>query len=96
MFFDDLGWPLAIGLAIASVLIIVALLLGLYRLAKGPDVFDRVMAFELVSGTCLCAIVLFAIHFDQPVMLEVAFALAVIGFLGAVAFARYLENGGCE
>lgn len=93
MYFEELGFPLALAVAVASALLLAALGMALWRVARGPSPFDRILALELVSGTCLGAIVLFAIHFGQPIMLEAAFILALIGFLGTVAFARYLEKG---
>ena len=96
MFFEDLGWPMAVAMVIASLLFLASLAMGLWWVARGDSVFDRIVALELVSGICLCIIVMFAIHFDKQVLLEVAFFIALIGFLGTVAFARYLERGGGE
>lgn len=96
MYFDELGMPLAVATVIASLLFLAALGMALWRIAKGPTVFDRVVALELVGGICLTIIIMFAIHFDQQVLMESAFAIALISFLGTVAFARYLERGGGE
>ena len=72
----------------------VPLLLGFVRLAKGPSLPDRVVALDFmtavavaVSGTC-------AILIDNPVFLDVAMVLALITFVGTVAFAWYLERRG--
>lgn len=94
MFFEGLSWPLAAAMWIATVLYLAALVMAFYRIVKGPTVFDRIVALDLVAGLCLCMIVLFAIHFEKPVLIDAAFAIAVVGFLGTVAFARYLERGG--
>ncbi|WOO39885.1 monovalent cation/H+ antiporter complex subunit F [Rubellicoccus peritrichatus] len=94
MYFEELGLPIAIAMVVASVLFLSALGLALWRIVNGPTMFDRVVALELVSGICLGIIIMFAIHFDQQVLMEAAFAIALIGFLGTVAFARYLERGG--
>jgi multisubunit Na+/H+ antiporter MnhF subunit len=37
--------------------------------------------------------VVIAIGFNQGIFLDSAFALAVVSYLGTVAFARYLERG---
>ncbi|MGB0743282.1 MAG: monovalent cation/H+ antiporter complex subunit F [Opitutales bacterium] len=47
----------------------------------------------MIGGICLCAIIFFAIHFDQQVLLDAAFAIALVSFIGTVAFARYLGGG---
>lgn len=63
------------------------------RIIKGPTPFDRVVALDLVGGVCLCLIVLFSIFFEQQVLLEAAFGISLVSFLGTVAFARYLGRG---
>lgn len=68
--------------------------LALRRIVRGPSAFDRVVALDLIGGLCLCIIVLLAIYFEQPVLLDSAFAIAVVSFIATVAFARYLGKGG--
>lgn len=96
MYFEELGLPLALGSLITSLFLVAALTLALLRVVRGPTAFDRVVALDLMGGTCLCAIVLFAIHFDQQVLLDAAFAIALVSFIGTVAFARYLGKGAGE
>lgn len=94
MYFDQLGLALSIGMLVASILYLAAFVMAFIRIVVGPSIFDRVIALDMVGGLCLGLIVLFAIYFEQPVLLDAAFAIAVVGFLGTVAFARYLERGG--
>lgn len=93
MYFNELSLPLAIGSLVGSFLILVAFFLALLRVMRGPTPFDRVVALDLIGGICLCAIIFFAIHFDQQVLLDAAFAIALVSFIGTVAFARYLGGG---
>ena len=86
--------PLAFGSLIASLFLVAAFALALVRIVKGPTAFDRVVALDLIGGICLCVIVTFAVHFDQEVLLDAAFVIALVSFLGTVAFARYLGKGG--
>lgn len=96
MYFDELGLPLALGTLIASLFLVAALALALVRVIKGPTPFDRIVALDLIGGICLCLIVMFAIHFGQKVLLDAAFVIALVSFIGTVAFARYLAKGGGE
>lgn len=96
MYFDELSMPLALASLIGSVLLVAAFASALWRIVKGPTAFDRVVALDLIGGLCLCIIVMFAIHFDQPVLLDAAFVIALVSFIGTVAFARYLAKGGGE
>ena len=93
MYFDELSFPLALGSLIASLLLVAALVLALARVIKGPTPFDRIVALDLIGGICLCLIVMFAIQFGQQVLLDSAFVIALVSFIGTVAFARYLVRG---
>ena len=90
MYFEQLSWPLAIGTLVGSLLILAALGLAIVRILRGPTSFDRVVALDLIGGICLCAMIFFAIYFNQQVLMDAAFAIALVSFIGTVAFARYL------
>lgn len=96
MYFEELGLPLALASIVGSLFLVAAFALALWRIAKGPTAFDRVVALDLIGGLCLCIIVMFAIHFDQAVLLDAAVAIALVSFIGTVAFARYLGKGDGE
>lgn len=93
MFFENSSSLIGIALSIALVFLILALSIALWRIVRAESAFDRVVALDLIGGICLCCLVVFAIGFQQPVLLDSAFALAVMSYLGTVAFARYLERG---
>lgn len=86
--------PLALALPIATAMVLTALLLAVWRLWRGPTDADRILALDLIAGTGLALIVLLALRHGQPVFLDVAVALAVIGFVGTVALARRLDRSG--
>ena len=62
------------------------------RLVRGPYLPDRVIALDLISILAMGFIVTYAVRFNQPNFLDVAIILAIISFLGTVAFAYYLER----
>jgi len=93
MFFNDTSPIIAAALLIALCFLVLALTVALSRIVRSESDFDRVVAMDLVGGVCLCCLVLFAIGFRQQILLDCAFALAVMSYLGTVAFARYLERG---
>lgn len=83
-----LNWALAFGLAALSL----SLLLTLYRLLKGPSLPDRVMALDLLAFIAVGFIALYSVATGQEVYLDAAIALALIAFLGTLAFARFVER----
>ena len=89
----DLGMTdLAARLALAMVGL--ALFLAFVRLVRGPTLPDRVVALDLIGVLSVGMIAAWAVAMDQPVLLDPAAVLALVGFLGTVAFARYLERRG--
>ncbi len=61
------------------------------RLVLGPTAADRAVALDLITvlGTGLMAVL--ALLAGSELYLDVALALALVGFLGTVALARYLS-----
>jgi multicomponent Na+:H+ antiporter subunit F len=72
----------------------IPLMLGFLRLALGPSLPDRVVALDFMTAVAVAVAGLWAIASDDPVFLDVAMVLALITFVGTVAFARYLERRG--
>jgi len=69
-----------------------SVLLILARFLKGPSTPDRVVALDLLITTGISIIATFSILTDKAVFLDIAMILALIGFLGTVAFSYYLEK----
>ncbi|MDW8098161.1 MAG: cation:proton antiporter [Anaerolineae bacterium] len=69
-----------------------AMILAFIRLVQGPTLPDRVIALDLIGTLGMGTIAVYAIARDLPVLLDVAIVLALLSFLGTIAFARYLER----
>lgn len=70
----------------------ISALLVFIRLLKGPAVVDRVIALDLIITIGIGIITVYSIRMDQKVLLDVAIILALIAFLGTVAFSYYIEK----
>ena len=79
-------------LTIVYTMLSAALFLAFVRLARGPSLPDRVVALDLTAVIAVGIIAAYAIDVDQRVFLDAALVVALIGFLGTVAFARYVEQ----
>ena len=78
---------------IVLVIISVALILDFYRFVKGPLASDRVMATDTMTVTTAALLVFLGYLFDRYIYLDIALIYAVLGFIGVVVIARYLEGG---
>ena len=71
----------------------VAFAVACVRLVRGPTLPDRVVALELITTIFVGVVAVWAIVSRQTVYLDVGIVLALVGFLSAVAFARYMVLG---
>jgi multicomponent Na+:H+ antiporter subunit F len=76
--------------------LLVSLLLACVRLAKGPTFADRVLALDLVGTVVLSLILVFCVFSRQAAYLDVALALALVGFLGSTFYGRFIDREGKE
>jgi len=82
-----------VALYITIALVTVAALLNVYRVIKGPDAPDRVLALDTLYINAIALIVLLGITLQTRMYLESALLIAVMGFVGTVAMAKYLKRG---
>lgn len=75
------------------VLISLSILSFVYRLVKGPSTPDRVIALDAIGVGLITLIGLISILFDTIFFLEVILLLAVLSFIGTVAFSKFTEKG---
>ncbi len=58
----------------------------------GPSLPDRVVGLDMLTVLMVAFAAAFAIAVEETAFLDVAIVLALVGFLGTVAFARYAER----
>lgn len=75
-------------------MIITAMGLALFRLVRGPTLPDRVVALDLITVLAAAMLALDTLATRQSVFIDAAIVLALMSFLGTIAFARYLERRG--
>ena len=71
----------------------VALLVAFIRLVKGPSLPDRIVAMDLIGVLVVGIIVVLAGSSGVRATLDAAIVIALVGFLGTVAYATYVERG---
>ncbi len=70
-----------------------ALAMNLWRLFKGPGVADRILALDTMVINVIGLIVLTGIATNSGTSFEAALLLAMVGFVGTVAYAKFLLRG---
>ena len=74
-------------------MIALAMLLTAWRLFVGPTRGDRILALDTMVINAIALIVLFGIHEQSAFYFEAALLLAMVGFVGTVAYAKFLLRG---
>ncbi len=82
-----------IACAIAAATIAIASLLTLIRLARGPDVLDRILALDTLVINTIGLIVVIGLWFRTTMYFEAALLFAMVGFLTTVALCKFLLRG---
>jgi multicomponent Na+:H+ antiporter subunit F len=73
--------------------ILCGMLLTLYRAVRGPGVFNRVAAVNVIGTKTIVLLVVMGYYFERPYFFDIALLYAMINFIGTLIFARYLERG---
>ena len=78
--------------AVALTMLAAAACLTFVRLLKGPTLPDRVVAIDLIGVLMVCILVVTAASSGEQAFLDVGMVVALISFVGTVAYARYIER----
>jgi len=84
---------LNLAVLLAMALLGVALLLNAWRLFRGPDASDRILALDTLYINAAAVIVLYGIHIGRADFFEAALLIALLGFVSTMALAKYLLRG---
>lgn len=79
--------------SIATAIAVLGLVLSGYRFLKGPWAIDRTVALDVMTIIATSLIVAFALFSGRRIYVDVGLVYGLVGFVGVVALARYLEGG---
>jgi len=77
----------------AALCVIVAMGLASIRLLKGPSAQDRVLAFDALYINGLLSLLILGIRSRSTVYFDMALLIALFGFVGSAALAKFLLRG---
>jgi multicomponent Na+:H+ antiporter subunit F len=83
----EISTPFYVGV----LLLTLAIVLTFIRLLRGPSLPDRVVALDLLTTVAIAGSAIYAMATNQPAFIDVATVLALISFLGTIAFAYYID-----
>lgn len=77
----------------AGIVLAFGMVAAFVRLVLGPSLADRVVAVDTLAVMAIGALVLVSVAEGQPVLLDIALAIALVMFIGTVAMAMTIERG---
>lgn len=78
---------------IALIFLSISIMIGLYRVIKGPSMPDRVIALDTIGINLISAVAVISIALDTQAYLEVILLLGILSFITTVAFSKFIERG---
>jgi multicomponent Na+:H+ antiporter subunit F len=77
----------------AIVFLTLSILVGIYRVVKGPSTADRVQALDFIGINLIASIAIFSILLHTHAYFDLILLVGILSFVGTIAFARYIERG---
>jgi multicomponent Na+:H+ antiporter subunit F len=74
-----------------GVILTVVILIPLYRVLRGPTLFDRMLGASAIGTKTMVLIVVIGFIFNRlDMFIDITLAYAILNFIGTIAVARYL------
>ena len=81
------------SITVAQILLVLAAACAVFRLLYGPRAQDRVLGLDTLYVNSMLLLVVFGISSGSTLYFEVALVIALLGFVGTVALAKFLLRG---
>lgn len=81
------------ALPLAMLMLALAMALCLVRALRGPAAQDRVLALDGMYLSGMLLMLVLALHQGSILYLEAALVIALLGFVGTTALAKFLLRG---
>jgi len=84
---------LTYSLAIAQMILAMAMGCAAFRIFRGPRAQDRVLGFDTLYLNAMLLLLTLGIQSGRTLYFETALVMALLGFVGTVALAKFLLRG---
>ena len=84
---------LTFAILAAQLLLLLAMACSLVRMVRGPRAQDRVLALDAFYVNAMLLLLAVGLRSDSVLYVEAAMIIALLGFAGTLAFAKFLLRG---
>lgn len=81
------------ALDFATVAVALAMALCGWRLLRGPETTDRILALDTLYINAVALVFLLGMRWHTGLLFEAALIIAMLGFVSTVGLARYVSRG---
>ena len=81
---------------ISAIFIILAIVIVLFRAIKGPKVYDRILAVNVIGTKTVILLALVGFIYERPHFLDIAIVYALINFIATFAILKFGSEGGLD
>ena len=81
---------------VSAIFIILAIVIVLFRAIKGPKVYDRILAVNVIGTKTVILIALVGFINERPHFLDIAIVYALINFIATFAILKFGSEGGLD
>jgi multicomponent K+:H+ antiporter subunit F len=82
-----------VAITIAQLMLVCAMGLYLFRMARGPRAQDRVVALDAFYVSGMLLLISLGMRTGSTLYFEASVIIALLGFASTVAFAKFLMRG---
>jgi multicomponent Na+:H+ antiporter subunit F len=76
-----------------SVILSIIIFIPLYRVVRGPTIFDRMLGASAIGSKTLVLICIIGIVYGRiDMFIDITLAYAVLNFIAVIAISRYLKT----
>ena len=83
---------ISVSIAISYIGLLISFFFAFVRFVKGPTLADRVLALDLIGFVTISIIAIYTITSGKTSFLDIAITLALVAFLGTVAFVKFMKD----
>lgn len=77
---------------IVAILLAILALVLVYRVFKGPNIIDRVLAADSIDIILGIVMILFGAIEERAMYLDLGLIITLLGFIGTVLISKYIEG----
>ncbi|PYF99079.1 multicomponent Na+:H+ antiporter subunit F [Georgenia satyanarayanai] len=81
---------------VCFVILLAAAVMALFRVERGPSMFDRILGLDVTTAVLIGGVTLVAAATKRGDLVPVLVVLALVGFIGSVSIARFAAAESAE